>query len=530
MLHPTIKHPRRLGGLAIRVLLALAVAGLPGCGDQSPTDPEEPAAQAAQRDGLAADLSADQSAASPAAAGTLAVTATRLPKSFFVNPITGKDTNAGTKLQPFKTLAHGLGLAIAGDTMRLASGVYSAATNGEKFTGGLQQVLVPAGVMILGTLAEGSTSQLHGAAGETGLNLQGAATVRNLIVTGFPTAIRATQGVQSLKNVILDQNTFGLDLSGSAKATLVASSVLLNPPPVAAGDIVGANVAQQAQLTLVGGTINGGSQNCRTSVKGVSLGGAARLTLKNGATLNNIAGFALTMAGTSKATLTGLATIGRSFSQLPGGCTPLASVLTSDSSTLTLKNARVLSIGGTNSVGILSQSRGLLTLDSAQVSGHSGTGLKSPGNLKLVATASSFQSNVVGIDVANSPNSSITITGSTVSNNGIGIHAPFFKLRKSEVTSNGTGILVASFSSDLGQTGDPGNNRITANSNTGVTWDAHVISSKAGGIFAVGNTWSPRIQGSDDNGKYSPQVLSGSSPLANGTNFKLPGFSFQIQL
>jgi Protein of unknown function (DUF1565) len=530
MLHPTIKQPRRLGGLAIRVLFALAVAGLPGCGDQSPTDPGEPAAQAAQPEELAADLSADQSAATPTGASALAVTATatRLPKSFFVNPTTGKDTNAGTKLQPFKTLARGLSTAIAGDTMRLASGVYSAATNGEKFTNGTQQVVVPAGVTILGTIREDSTSQLHGATGDVvGLNLKGAATVRNVILSGFGHAIVATQGVQSLKNLILDQNLLGLDLSGSAKTTLVSSSVFLTAP---SANMIGAIVRQQAQFTMVGGTMSGGAPNCRTGVIGMKLDNAARLTLKNGATLKEIAGPALAMVGASKALLTGLATIDRNLSQFPG-CPPTPSVLTDDSTSLTLKKARVFSAGGANSVGIEPRGRTLLTLDSAQVKGHTGAGLRtSRGNPRIVVNGSLFQANIIGIDAVLTPTASLTITGSTVSNNVTGIHAPFFKLRKSLVTSNQTGILVASFSSDLGQPGDPGNNLIAANSNTGVTWDANIISSKAGGIFAVGNTWNPGIQGSDGNGKYSPQVLSGSSPLANGTNFKLPGFSFQIQL
>ena len=202
-----------------------------------------------------------------------------MPRSFFVNPIAGKDTNAGTKLLPFKTLARALSSAIAKDTVRLASGVYSATTNGERFTTTLGQLVrVPAGVMILGTLSGGDvTSQLRGSAGETGLNLQGAVTVRNVALGGFNTGIRATQGVQSFKNVALDQNVVGIELSGSAQATLLLSLVLLTPPPIRVDEesMVGANLTQQAQLTLVSSSIGNSSQNCR-NVKGVSLQGAAR--------------------------------------------------------------------------------------------------------------------------------------------------------------------------------------------------------------------------------------------------------------
>ena len=535
MRHSTTEQRHHLRQLATCVLCALAFASLPGCGEQSPTGPEASVPQVAQPDELAADLTGDQGAASPAAAGPVGATATRLPRSFFVNPITGSDANPGTQLKPFKTLAKGLGLTIAGDTLRLAAGLYSAASNGDKFTTSTQQVVVPAGVKIFGTLAGEGTSKLRGAPGDlVGLNLKGAAIVRNLIIAGFGTGVQAQQGVQSLKNLTLGQNRLNLGLFFSAKATLVASSIFLTPSPNTTGTIIGAQVSQQAQLTMVGGTISGGGPNCRTDVKGVFLLDAARLTMKNSANLKDIAGPALAMAGTTKALLTGLTTIDRSLSELPG-CSPSASVLTKDSTALTLKSARILSAGGTNSTGIQSSSRALLTLDSAQVKGHTGIGLRSDGNLSLVATSSVFQFNGTGIDVINGPNSSITITGSTVSNNGIGIHAPFFKLRKSVVTSNQTGISVATFSADLGQVGDPGSNFIAANSITGVTWDAKVISGGVGGIFASGNTWNVFTQGSDAIGRYlAKPLLNNDSPWASGKNFVLPTIDandlFQIQL
>ena len=128
MRHFTTEQRHDLRQLRHLRLCALAFASLPGCGEQSPTEPEAFAPQVAQPDELAADFTADQSAA------------TRSPRSFFVNPITGKDTNAGTKLLPFKTLARALSSAIAKDTVRLTSGVYSATTNGERFTTTLGQL------------------------------------------------------------------------------------------------------------------------------------------------------------------------------------------------------------------------------------------------------------------------------------------------------------------------------------------------------------------------------------------------------
>jgi hypothetical protein len=534
MCHSTTEQRPDLRQLATCVLCALAFASLSGCRDQSPTEPEASAPLVAQPDELAADLTADQSAASPAAGGPVGATTTRLPRSFFVNPATGNDANLGTNLKPFKTLAHGLSLAIAGDTMRLAIGVYSAATNGERFTNGSQQVDVPAGVLILGTPGE-AISQLQGVPEDIiGLNLKGTATVRNLIVRGFRSGIRGTQGVQTLKNVVLDQNILGLELSGSAKTTLVTSRAVLVPRANSAATVMGAFVSQQAQLTVIGGTIGREVRSCTLDMRGVSLRDGARLTMKNGATIKDVAGIGLALFGSSKARLTGLTTIDRNLSQFPG-CSPSANVFATDFSTLTLKNARVLSTGGTKADGIVANTSGLVTLDSTQVKGHSGIGLKGILDLKLVATRSVFQFNGVGIDVFNGPNSNITITGSTVSNNGIGIHAPFFKLRKSVVTSNQTGISVSTFSADLGQVGDPGSNFIAANSITGVTWDAKMISGGVGGIFASGNNWNAFTQGSDGNGHYlAKPLLNNDSPSASGKNFVLPTIDandlFQIQL
>ncbi len=64
--------------------------------------------------------------------------------TLYVNPQTGKDTNAGTFQTPFKTLTRALAAASAGTTIQLASGTYKAA-GGEVFP-----LVVPAGVMLLG--------------------------------------------------------------------------------------------------------------------------------------------------------------------------------------------------------------------------------------------------------------------------------------------------------------------------------------------------------------------------------------------
>ena len=124
MRDPTDKQSHRAGGLAIRLVFTMAVAAVAGCGEHDATAPEERGLEAASADATAPDLGSDASAATPNVAGSSATAAlTRVPRGFFVDPHLGNDANAGTQLKPFKTLAHGLSLAIAGDTMRLAFGV-----------------------------------------------------------------------------------------------------------------------------------------------------------------------------------------------------------------------------------------------------------------------------------------------------------------------------------------------------------------------------------------------------------------------
>ena len=52
-------------------------------------------------------------------------TASITAQTFFVNPVTGKDTNDGSQAKPFKTLTKALSVVKSGDMVKLALGVYS---------------------------------------------------------------------------------------------------------------------------------------------------------------------------------------------------------------------------------------------------------------------------------------------------------------------------------------------------------------------------------------------------------------------
>src|SRR5262245_29613731 len=393
-----------------RLLYGLVALAAFGCSDDSPTAPSE---AATPESALAAEASA------PIAA------ATRAPRSIFVNPISGKDTDPGTKLKPFRTLARGLSTAIAGDTMRLAAGVYSAATNGEKFTGS-ETVTVPSGVTILGTLADDFTSRLQGAANQTGLVLSGNATVQNLVVGGFTTGIRASSGVQSLRGLILDRNFIGLSLQGSAKGTLTGGTVIV---PINSTQPRGIDVSATAKFIMDGGLITGGGPNCAKGSSGMRLRDAAQATLKNGATLRNLAGNALNMGGTSKALLKSTTTIDGT---LTTGCLPDPRVLVFDSSALTMENARSLGIGGaTSSLGIQTSSNAPPVITRSTINSQRTAGIFATGTQTITITGSTFLDNRVAIDAPTIPNGKLTITGSSLQVNGTAIRAPLFKLRTS---------------------------------------------------------------------------------------------------
>jgi hypothetical protein len=513
-------------------LTAVAAVALVACDANDPTSPAEPSDVTAAPSTAIDRDQAGAAADSAAAVGSPSLSLIRVPRSFFVNPISGNDTNAGTKLKPFKTLARGLSTAISGDTMRLASGVYSA-LSGEKFTNASRQVVVPAGVTILGTFAEDFTSQLHGVEGETGLKLLGGATIRNLILSGFTTGIRATQGVQKFKGLFLDHNLTHLELNGTAQATFLGGGVFLT----SGGNftaVTGAHLTEQARLIVDGGTVTPGGQNCNTPVTGVELHNSSRLTLRNRATLKHIAGNAVRLREASKVTLTSLASIDRDFSQLAADCAPLPSITGQDAAAVTLNNATISDKDGNGDgdIGIELNSMGALTLTGATITGHHRAGVRVSGQQKVVVSGSTFFQNVVGIDASRAQTLNMTVTGSTLTGNLIGIGAPLFKLRSSKLTGNAVGVVVVGSQADLGKAADPGNNMFTGNFQSGVQFESGPLGEVAAGtIYAAGNTWNASIQGADASGHYPAGLLvNGTNSGATGLNFRLlENVNFTIQ-
>ena len=111
-------------------------------------------------------------------------------------------------------------------------------------------------------------STLQGATGNTGLVFQGDATVKNLNMIQFFIALRAEQGAQTFSNMLMGGNKFNIGVGGSARTTLVGSTVVL-----LAGDL-GVQAVVQGQFTMDGGVIRGVNPNCIAG-KGITLNGSS---------------------------------------------------------------------------------------------------------------------------------------------------------------------------------------------------------------------------------------------------------------
>ncbi|HUK33023.1 MAG TPA: DUF1565 domain-containing protein, partial [Vicinamibacterales bacterium] len=82
--------------------------------------------------------------------------------TWFVNPNTGLDTNPGIAGSPFRTITHALSVALSGDTISAAAGIYDA-LSGETFPLHLKD-----GVAIVG--AGPASSTIDGQGAVTGLD------------------------------------------------------------------------------------------------------------------------------------------------------------------------------------------------------------------------------------------------------------------------------------------------------------------------------------------------------------------------
>lgn len=98
---------------------------------------------------------------------------------------------------------------------------------------------MPSGVTIAGTLASNGAQQtflspVSSTDGTTGLIFAGDATVKDVELDVFSTALFATKGKQTLSNLSMFGNGFSLFLKGTAQTTLKGSTVTVGSQSVGA--------------------------------------------------------------------------------------------------------------------------------------------------------------------------------------------------------------------------------------------------------------------------------------------------------
>jgi Protein of unknown function (DUF1565) len=474
--------------------------------------------------------------------GSLQLTVTNTTaRTFFVDPVNGKDTNKGTQPKPFQTLAKALSKALAADTIRLAAGLYTdlPRTDGssERFSSvreSTPSVVVPAGVTIIGDSNDAILQA--GSPTDIGLVFAGAATVRTVTLKGFAIGMRGTQGQQILSDLRLANNANGLVLSGTAQA-LLGNSVI----DMSNDSFDGVLASQQAVFTMDGGRIAGVEGNCVTSADGIALHDLARATLTNNAVLQDIPGNALDMRDTAQATLTATTITRRNLSD----CAPAPSVFVANSAALATTEETddnqiptIFSMtGGRGTVGIFVESDATQSIKNAVITGHTGAGIQGGAHLRLTIFNALINQNGFGVDAGRTPSPSLDISGGVgIEQNSVGIATNKVKLRGVVVKGNRFGILITRADSstqiDLGTLADGGGNLFLSQAATGVTFDPTITQfSGTTVVNAVGNIWNPNVQGTDGNGFYPVhQQVSGLSTFARGPNFSMPNGQTVIQL
>jgi hypothetical protein len=379
--------------------------------------------------------------------------------------MTGDDASDGLT-NPVKTLKRAIAIATANGaitTISLAVGKYGA-TNGDMYP-----YTVPANVTIVGAAAGGTV--LAGTTVEEGIQLE-SGKLQNLEFEDFSVAIRA-RGTGTLDNVKV--RTSMVSVVVESTANLTANNVDITGTP--------------AQCTNVGLQASGSAQ--------VTVNAFTVATV--GTVLNQIDQSAVSI---TKAAITGDPACGQDLFSVSGKSLDLTDTTLS---------------GGNN--GIVFTGAPAVTLTNTTISD-----MKSDGIAGRVATAQ-----ITGGELRNNARGGIeTFLGTwTLTNVGIKGNSGFgIYIQGSSATALGTlimrgctisgdgffGIYNFGFSvGDYGTAANPGNNTFTGNGN-----GLEINGNGPRTIDAVGNTWEINTQGSNAQGTYGSQLISG--PVSGKTS------------
>lgn len=421
-----------------------------------------------------------------------------------VNPATGSDSNDGSVDAPVKTIGKALTLAQAGSTVLLAGGTYSE-VSGETFiavTDNEGGYLVPAGASISADTDENGASVVIKSYGtdRTAFRFVGDGQLSSVKLEGFKRGLVATAGRQLVKDVtMLAISDVGVELEGSANLSCTSCNV-----SVSRGFAYKLDGA--AQLNVDGeSSINEHSPASEATLVAVSLAAdsdaEALLNLGSGVSTGtySVLGGTLTLQDVDvrlrndQVDLIFVGPEGRL--EMFGGRVSGGYFIDGGTSLEALTSYGSLSINGTlfedNPAGALIIEGGSTDISNAifQNIGDADTVFAGYG-LNAITVVNPAQLKMRGTlirDVVEAGNYSPPTPG-----------------------THGTGIYVldASGGIDLGTAGEPGGNRFEECRFTCVN-----ITSSAGAytVQAVGNSWMPNLQGADDDGRYTAQLIDEGS-------------------
>lgn len=392
--------------------------------------------------------------------------------------------NADGYQKPVKTLKRALGIAKAGDTVKLAAGRYDAST-GETFP-----AKVPDGVTVMGLAGGGSI--LGGTRAEPAIVL-GSGTVQDLEIDSFKVGVQVS-GTSTLKGLRIRKSVTAIAADGAAKIT-----------------------AQDLDLT-------GNLTSCDA---GVALSGDADFAVVGLATRS----LGTTLSAEANAT----ATVSKSRWEGDPGCNdPVLAFATKKRVALSetvLDGGRVgiafATPGTAPGVFDVSKASAVRNMSGNAIVGGNVTATLNDvdlsGNGRMAIEANSGAWDLKAVTIKQNAVAGIYLQGASAIVKGK------LTLRGSSVTQNGgDGVyLFDNVVADLGMGASPGGNTLAGNTGAGINVAGFTGATT---VSAVGNTWRPNVQSANAVGRYVGGVsVNGPVPRVAGNNYAVTaGWSLDL--
>ncbi len=423
--------------------------------------------------------------------------------AIYVDPVNGDDTQLGTIDLPLKSLRHAIQVLPAGFRIALEDGTYDA-TSGEEF----DTQTIPPGTVIVAV--DDGKAILSGTATQTGLTFTGGGTVIGVELTGFATGAKITTGTVQLT-----------DLTCSATATCISVPVSAAPPSVAltnvsvtGGTRAGLFASSGAHIYWKGGTIQQMAVgDCFGAVKVTD----STVVLDN-VMMSNSDGPAAFALGNASLTIQGSTITDMLNNSTMFDCQSATGVVTAQDpgSVVQMIGTTMTRTTYLSTKGALANGGELDVMDGAY--SNIGECLRTYGGTtgRLSVVGGTYTSCGIGIRVTEGTATIADVTVAGALNNGIEIESTTAAaiLRGSTVMNNTHAGVYCTGTCDLGTAADPGNNTLTGNGTNGFD----LTSAPAGAYTAIGNTWRPTTQASDNNGNYATGTLIASPGASCSTS------------